>query len=173
MEGYARGEAEEILEGLEEKSLDELEVLFRDGVSPGYSDVSGETAGRFLKWNPANPWMVDFLVDLLFDSVFGRWTGKEFFFSFEGGDRERGRGVNLFNNGFYPRRFLFDTYITEARLDGEPSLCLDYRPHRSLMSRLVDYVKRIEPGVVLGRMYYNYPWERDSFLGYFSLCRLR
>ncbi|MEF8873593.1 MAG: hypothetical protein V5A88_02855 [Candidatus Thermoplasmatota archaeon] len=170
MDGYTEEEAEEILSDLDKKSLSELESLFKKGNIPSYDDVEGETLGKFIGWNEENPRLVNFFVKLLFESPIGRWTGKEFSESFE--DEERGSGINLFQNMLFPQRFPFDTYITEANLDGEPSMSLDYRPYYSLMSRLVDYVRLIKPGVVLGRMHYRYPLKKEtSFLGYFSLCK--
>lgn len=170
MEGYTEEEAGRILRNLDRKTNEELENLFRKGDIPTYDDVEGETLGMFIGWNRDNPWMVNFLVKLLFDSPVGRWTGKEFTESFD--SKKRGKGINLFDNYLFPKRFPFDTYITPAELDGEPSMSLDYRPYFSLMSRLVDYVRLIKPGVVLGRMHYRFPFKEDmSFLGYFSLCK--
>ncbi len=172
MRGYMEKEAEEILSELDSRSMKELETLFKEGDVPSYEDVKGETLGRFIGWNEENSWLVDVLVKLLFESPLGRWTGKEFSESFE--EKERGCGMNLFDNMLFPKRFPFDTYVTEANLDSKPSMSLDYRPYLSLMSRLVDYVKLIRPGVVLGRMHYRYPFQKETtFLGFFSLVRYK
>lgn len=164
---------------LKKNDLNGLHSLFSEGVVPSFEEIKGKTAGSFLAWNPANPWFMEFSVRILFDSPVARWTGKEFFSPFgpSAGSRQveekRGRGVNLFKNRILPNRFRFDTYIKKAYSDQKPCLALDYRPYFSLMSGLIDDVRKIEDGVFLGQMYHKFLWEKElQFLGYFALCAL-
>jgi len=145
--------------------------LFHEGGIPPFREFEGETRGSFLAWNPQNSWLQRLSIKLIFDSFFARWTGKKFLTSFKG--EERGRGINLYNNLILLHRFRFDTYIKEAYSDGKPCLALDYGTYPSLMFGLVDDVRKIQDGVLLGQMYYKYPWRKERwFWGYFTLCTL-
>ena len=168
---YSAEEAKSILAKLKNSDLDELHSLFGAGTVPLFEEIRGKTLGVFLAWNPANPWLIKFPVRILFDSPIAHWTGKEFLSHF--GVGKQGRGVNLFRNRILPHRFKFDTYIKKAYSDQKPCLALDYRPYFSLMAGLVDDVRKINDGVLLGQMYYKFPWKRGlQFLGYFALCAL-
>lgn len=172
MKRYSDKEAQIIIDKLREHSLSELHSLFEVGKLPLFEELKGETAGSFLAWNPENPFWIQFFMKFLFDSPFARWTGKKFITPFD--KEERGEGVNLFQNRVLPQRFRFDTYIKKARMDDNSCLALDYRPYFSLMFGLVDDVRKIEDGVVLGQMHYKFPWRKDFwFLGYFLLCALK
>jgi hypothetical protein len=80
--------------------------------------------------------------------------------------------VNLFRNRLWPRRYRLETYIKGAEADHEPCLTLEY-PFPSLMYGLIDDVRKIDDGVLLGQMLYKFPWRKGRlFLGYFLLCAL-
>jgi len=169
MKRYSDKEAQVIIAKLRKHSFIELHLLFKAGKAPSFEELEGETAGSFLAWNPQNPHWIKFFIDLLFNSPFACWTGKKFFTPFD--KEKRGKGVNLFRNRTLPYRFQFDTYIKKAQIDNNFCLALDYRAYPSLMFGLVDDVRKIEDGVFLGQMFYNFPWEKESwFLGYFVLC---
>jgi len=169
---YPRDEAREMITGLNERSAAELDDLFHAGGVPDFADFGGETRGAIPHWEPGTPWWMMAWTGLLFWSPLGRWTGKEFTTPF--GKDKKGQGINLFANHFRPRRYKFDTYLKDqARADGEPCLVLDYRPYVSLMFGLVDEVREIQEGVLLGQMYHKLPWRGDyDFRGYFVLIAL-
>lgn len=84
----------------------------------------------------------------------------------------KGTGVNLFKNKILPQRFRFETYIKESFFDGNPCLTLDYRPYRSLMFGLVDDVRKIEDGILLGQMRFKFSMKDNfTFIGYFALLK--
>lgn len=171
---YSHQEVESIIKRLKESDIKELDSLFSNGGVPLFEEIKGETAGGFLAWNPKNYSLLQFFVKTLFDSPFGRWTGKEFSAPFGEGKTGKGKGVNLFKNRLLPNRFKFDVYIKNAYGDQKSCLTLDYRSHFSLMSGLVDDVRKIEDGVFLGQMYYKFLWKKEpQFLGYFVLCSLK
>jgi len=73
----------------------------------------------------------------------------------------------------FPCLFQFDTYIKNAYVDDKPCLALDYRAYRTLAFGLVDEVRKIRDGQVLGRAYNKFPWKKQMwFIGYFVLCPL-
>lgn len=170
---YPGPRAEQLLRDLEEREEDELDALFEHGETPGPGDCGEETRGRILRWHRGNAsWFVRMMVKLLFESPVGRWTGKEFTRAFS--EDEKGSGVNLFRSRIRPRRFRFGTYIKEAyRHEGE-CLALDYGEYRSLMSGLVDDVRKIDGGLLLGQMHYRALFGSERrFMGYFALCPLQ
>lgn len=169
---YSLEEAKIIIDRLKKHSFEDLLALFKEGKAPLSEEIEGETAGSFLAWNPQNSLLIKFFTKILFNSPFGRWTGKEFSAPFDGG--KRGKGVNLFQSRILSQRFRFDTYIKKARSDSNSCLALDYRLYPSLMSGLVDDLRKIEDGVFLGQMYYKFSMKKElRFLGYFVLCSLK
>lgn len=170
--GYSETEAELLLRDLDGKTMKDLDELFENGETPRFEDCQEETRAELLLWDRKNASrFVRVMVKLLFESPLGRWTGKEFIREFTA-DKE-GTGINLFRNRILPRRFRFDTYIKSAYSDGENCLALDYGNYRSIMSGLVDDVRKIDDGMLLGQMHYKSPLSSEKrFMGYFALCPL-
>jgi hypothetical protein len=160
-----------IIEHLKKSSIDELDTLFNRKTLPIFEELEGETAGAILALNPGNPWWLKCIIKIAFKSPLGWWTGKKFLTSFNEG--KKGYGNNLFKNRYFPCLFQFDTYIKNAYVDDKPCLALDYRAYRTLAFGLVDEVRKIRDGQVLGRAYNKFPWKKQMwFIGYFVLCPL-
>lgn len=161
---------QQMFENLKEKSFEELHLLFRNGALPKFEEFDGETTGQFLAFNPKISSLIKFFMKVLFESHIGRWTGKKFITPFD--TENKGTGANLFKNKILPQRFRFETYIKESFFDGNPCLVLDYKPYRSLMFGLVDDVRKIEDGILLGQMRFKFPMKNNfTFIGYFALLK--
>ena len=168
---YSETGAIAIIEQLKKCSIDDLDTLFNREALPLFEELEGETAGAILALNPENPWWLKYVIKIAFKSPLGRWTGKKFLTSFKEGNK--GHGINLFKSRYFPCLFRFDTYIKNAYVDDKPCLALDYSAYWSLTFGLVDEVRKIRKGLVLGRAYYKFPWKRQMwFVGYFVLCSL-
>ncbi len=168
---YSVNEANVIIEQFKKSSIDELDKLFNSETLPTSEEIEGETAGAILTLNTGNPWWLKCIIKITFKSLLGRWTGKKFLTSFNEG--KKGHGINLFKNRYFPCLFKFDTYIKDSYVDDKPCLALEYRAYRSLTFGLVDEVRKIREGQVLGRAYYKFPWKKQMwFVGYFVLCSL-
>jgi len=168
---YSNEEAKTIMAKLREYSFDDLHPLFKEGKTPFFEEIEGDTAGSFLAWNPETHWWIKLLTRIVFDNPFARWTGKRFITPFD--EEGRGEGVNVFRNRILPYRYQFDTCIKKALLDQNSCLALDYAPFPSPMFGTLDELRRIEDGVFLGQGHHKFPWEKEhSFLVYFVLCAL-
>lgn len=166
---FSRSEAEARIRELQQLPVERLDVLFVAGTAPQFADVEGATAGGWLA-KRRRYWWADLFIKVALDSPWARWSGKGFETPFAEG--QTGRGVNLFTNRFLPRRYRLRTYVGHAVFDTKPCLTLEY-PFGSVMWGLIDDVRQIEPGVLLGRMEFRFPWEKQRrFLGYFALCAL-
>lgn len=159
-----------ILEELKEKKFEELHLLFKKGLPPAFEEFNGETNGQFLALKPGISPLIKFFIKILFESPIGKWTGKKFITPFT--TENKGMGVNLFKNKIFPQRFRFEIYIKKSIFDGNPCLALDYGPYHSLMFNLIDDVRKIEDGILLGQMRFKFPLKKESmFIGYFSLWK--
>jgi hypothetical protein len=168
---YSVSEAIVNIEQLKKYSINDLDTLFNTEALPEFEELEGETTGAILALNPGNPWWLKCAIKIVFKSPLGQWTGKKFITPFN--EEKKGHGINLFKSKYFPRLFKFDTYIKNAYVDDKPCLSLDYRAYLSLTFGLVDEVRRIRDGQVLGRAYYKFPWRREIwFVGYFVLCAL-
>jgi hypothetical protein len=168
---YSETEAIAIIEQFKKSSISDLDTLFKRETLPLFEELEGETAGAILALNPENPWWLTCVIKIAFKSPLGRWTGKKFLTPFN--NEEKGHGINLFKSRYFPSLFKFDTYSKNACVDDKPCLALDYRAYRSLAFGLVDEVRKIRDGLVLGRAYYKFPWKKQMwFVGYFVLCPL-
>ncbi|KHE93908.1 MAG: hypothetical protein K8F52_05140 [Candidatus Scalindua rubra] len=170
---YSETEAMAIMEQLRELSIDDLDTLFNRETLPLPEELEGETTGAILALNPENPLWLKCVIKIAFKSPLGQWTGKKFLTPFNENEVEKGHGINLFKSRYFPQLFKFDTYTKNAYVDDKPCLALDYREYRSLAFGLVDEVRKIREGLVLGRAYYKFPWKKRMwFVGYFALCAL-
>jgi hypothetical protein len=168
---YSETEVMAIIEQFKKSSISDLDTFFKRETLPIFEELKGDTAGAILALNPENPWWLKCIIKIAFKSPLGQWTGKKFLASFNEG--EKGHGINLFKSRYFPQLFKFDTYIKNSYFDEKPCLALDYRAYRSLAFGLVDEVRKIRDGQVLGRAYYKFPWRRQMwFVGYFVLCTL-
>ena len=169
---YSETEAMTIIEQFKKSSIKDLDTLFNSETLPIFEELEGETAGVILALNPGNPWWLTCIIKIVFKSPLGRWTGKKFITPFNEG--KKGHGVNLFKSRYFPSLFPFDTYTKNAYVDDKPCLALDYRAYHLLTCGLVDEVRKIRDGQVLGKAYYKFPWRRQTwFVGYFVLCSLK
>ena len=168
---YSVTKAGVVIEQLRKCSISNLDTLFNVETLPVFEELEGETAGAILALNPGNPRWLMCMIKIVLKSPLGQWTGKKFLGSFDKG--KNGYGINLFKNRYFPCLFKFNTYIKNAYIDDKPCLALDYRSYRSLAFGLVDEVRKIRDGQVLGRACYKFPWKRQMwFVGYFVLCSL-
>jgi hypothetical protein len=168
---YSETEAMAIIEHFKKCSIDDLDTLFNRETLPLFEELEGDTAGAILALNPENPWWLTCVIKVAFRSPLGRWTGKRFITPFN--ESKKGHGINLFKSRYFTHLFKFDTYIKNAYVDDRPCFALDYRAYWSLTFGLVDEVRKIGDGQVLGRAYYKFPWKRQMWLvGYFVLCSL-
>jgi hypothetical protein len=151
-------------ETLQARSFEELHAYFNQGTAPDLQEMTGDTRGAFLAWNPKAFW----LMKLLIRWMFRHWLGKRFFPS-QGTD-QTGNGINLFSDN-PPTRYKFRTYLGQARIDGAPCLCLDYNVPGSLRG-LIDDVRKVAEGLVLGQINYKFSWQSaPTFYLYFTLER--
>jgi hypothetical protein len=150
-------------ENLQDRSFDELEVYFRQGVAPKIQEMPGDTKGVFLAWNPQASWFMKMVVGFMFR----HWLGKRF--HPVGATAETGDGINLFSR--WPlTRYKFHTDLGPARMDGAECLRLDYNVDLSLWG-LVDDVRKIADHLFLGQIYYRFLWRRQAtFYLYFVLA---
>ena len=169
---YSVNEARVIIAQLKKSSIHELDTLFNVETLPTFNELEGKNAGDILALNPKNPFWLQCIIRMVFLSPRGKWTGKEFCTPFN--NEKRGYGINLFKNKMLSRQFTFDTYIKNAYIDNKPCLALDYRQRWLSFFGLVDDVRRIKDGLVLGQAYYKFPWMKKMwFVGYFALCSLK
>jgi hypothetical protein len=151
-------------------SLDELERRFRAGRVPRFQDYAGAMDGAWLH-RERQPWWAAIFVRLALDSPWSRWIGKGFVMPF--GPSQEGAGANLFSNRIAPLRFQFATRVRPSDLDGRPCVSIIY-PRGSLMYGLIDDLREVEDGLLLGYMVYRFPWDRrPRFVGYFGLAHIR
>ncbi len=168
---YSMTEARVVIEQLRKCSISDLDTLFNVETLPVFEELEGETAGAILALNPENPRWLMCMIKIVLKSPLRQWTGKKFLGSFD--MRKNGSGINLFKSKLIPCLFKFDTYIKNAYLDDKPCLVLDYRAYQSLTFGLVDNVRKLKDGIVLGQAYYKFPWRKQMwFVGYFVLCAL-
>ncbi len=168
---YSREQAENILARFSSLGQPELREAFFRGTIFDYEEAEGQTKGAFVAWNVQNPGWIKLVVAFFFQSRYGRWTGKVFLRPFSANGK--GFGINVFDSRLRPRRYRFDTYQKPAYQDGKPCIALDYRAYFSIMFGLFDDLRKVEPGVFLGQMWYKFPWsQRPMLLGYFVLCAL-
>ena len=168
---YSETEAIAIIEQFKKSPSSDLDTLFNTEALPIFEELEGGTTGVILALNPENPWWLKCVIKIIFKSPLGQWTGKKFITPFDEG--KKGHGVNLFKSRYFPQLFRFDTYVKNTYVDDKPCLALDYRSYHSLTFGLVDEVRKIKEGLLLGRAYYKFPWRRQTwFVGYFVLCSL-
>jgi len=166
---HSNEEAKTIMARFREYSFDDLHPLFKEGKTPLFKEIEGDTTGAFLAWNPKTSWLMKFLTMIGFDNPFARWLGKRFITTFNG--ERTGKGVNLYKNRILSCRFQFDTSIEKALLDTNSCLVLDYAAFPSPMFGTRDELRKIEDGIFLGQGHHKFPWEKEySFLVYFVLC---
>lgn len=170
---YTQEQADAIIKRLMPHTVGDLDGLYADAVVPAFEEVQGRTAGAWLAKAPKNYWWSNAFIKVFLNSPWARWSGKGFFTPFgqmESGDW--GRGANLFRNRFRPIRYKLDTFVKKAEADDNPCLTLRY-PFGSVMYGLIDDVRKIENGVLLGQMHFKFFWRKDRvFIGYFVLCVL-
>ena len=168
---YSVDETRVIIAQFKKNSIHKLDKLFNVETLPIFNELEGKTAGAILALNPKNPFWLQCIIHLTFLSPLGNWTGKEFLTPFS--KDKKGYGMNLFKNKILNRLFPFDTYIKNAYVDNKPCLALDYRQRTLSFIGLVDDVRKIKDGLVLGQAYYQVPWKKQMwFVGYFILCSL-
>jgi hypothetical protein len=168
---YSPEESRAVHARLQALTLRDLDELFRSGEVPRFEEVQGETSGAWLAKPPQDYWWARWFIRIFLASPWARWTGKAFLTPFD--QHTRGRGANVFANKVRPVRYRLETFIKKAEVDERNCLTLRYR-FGSIMYGLIDDVRRIEDGVLLGQMHYRFPWQRRrTFIGYFSLCVLR
>ncbi|HEY6271769.1 MAG TPA: hypothetical protein VIX19_07225 [Terriglobales bacterium] len=151
-------------DNLQARSFEELHPYFREGTAPSLDEMTGDARGVFLAWNPEASWLMKVFVRWMFR----RWLGKRFF-PVQTADPS-GHGINLFSDD-PTTRYAFQTYLGTARMDGAACLILDYNVQGSLRG-LVDDVKKVAEGLVLGQINYKFFWQHaPTFYLYFTLER--
>ncbi len=162
--------AKSIITKYQPYSLEQLDLLFKEGEVPVFSEIVGRTAGGWLARSQQDYWWVNAFIKIFLASPWARWTGKGFFTLFD--QQQEGKGANLFDNRIGKIRYPLKTYIKKAEVDENLCLTLEY-PFGSIMYGLIDDLRKINQGVFLGQMHYRFPWQKNRlFIGYFLLCAL-
>ncbi len=165
-------DAEAIIAKLKTESFEDLRSLFKEGTPPSFYGTEGDTTGSLLAWDPEIPWWVKLPSVILFESPLARWAGKRYITPFD--EVKRGKGINLFQNRFLPRRFRFVTSIQKALADQKPCLVLDYIYLPLSLFSTRDEIREIDDGAFLGHGYLKLPWDKERYLlRYFAICALK
>lgn len=148
--------------------LDEIARRFEAGQVPAFERFAGPTSGAWLH-RETHPWWAAAFVRVALDNPWARWSGKGFVLPFD--ETHSGAGINLFDNRVLPLRFQFETRIRNADHDGKPCAAIIY-PRGSLMRGLIDDLREIGEGTLLGHMVYRFPGRSTPHVvGYFALVR--
>ena len=75
---YSVSEVLVIIEELKKCSNNDLDNLFNTEALPKFEELKGETAGSILGLNPENPYWLKCVIEIVFKSPLGQWTGKKF-----------------------------------------------------------------------------------------------
>lgn len=139
------------LDSLAERSLDELDSLYRAAVvSSSLHAADGELVGRMLAASG---------VPKPLAAALKRWAGSPAFVwegkTFRATSEIRGVGHNrVFVPGVLGRQnlFPFDTLFGPSAIDGRPSLILDYdlAANPGYIRRIHDEIREVSPGLFLG-----------------------
>jgi len=168
---YSLEDAQRVIAKFKKYSFDDFHKLFREGRAPSFDKIEGDTFGSFLALNPKAGWWRKAALAIAFDNPLARWTGKRFITPFA--EEKKGKGINLFRNRIFPRRFRIDTYIKNSLFDQNPCLTVLYPHFPSSIFGLRDELRRIDDGVFLGQGHHKLPWGKQySLQGYFVLCAL-
>jgi hypothetical protein len=169
---YSRQDAQAILAKFQEYSFDALHSMFKEGKAPTFEEIEGDTAGSVVVWNPKTPRWRRFFLRISLDNLLAHWAGKRFMSTFDQG--KRGRAKLLFRSRFMSSAISFDTYIKKALFDQAPCLAADYCHFPVSVIGMVDDLRRIDDGILLGQNYHKLPWDKEhTFAFYFVLCALK
>ena len=154
------------LDRLLSRSTPELETLYRSATTPRLPDVAGDLRGRMLAWSmlSTRPRLAGALRAFASARSFP-WCGK----SFTPG-AQRGEGINrIFSDR--ARLFRFETSIAKSRAGDFDALQLDYDlpGNPSIIRRIKEEIRELEPGLWLGQAYLQTP-SRDLLWLYFGLA---
>jgi len=164
-------DAQTIIARFREYSFDELHPLFKEGKTPLFEEIEGDTVGSFLALNPKTGLWRKLGLRIFFDNPVARWKGKRFITRFD--EQKRGKGINLFRNRIVPQRFPIELYVSKSLFDQNPCLSIAYPRFPSRLFGLIDELRRIDNGVFLGQGHHKPPWGKEySLQGYFVLCAL-
>jgi hypothetical protein len=126
----------------------ELTQLFRTLDAPAVGEMDGEFAPVLLQqWHPLWDQPAQWLMNTAWLPL--HWTGK----AFHPVSATEGRGYNMFRvAGRTLRTLPMHTVVAPSALDGRPSYQLVYAAFHSPLGyiRVVDELRRLEPGVYLG-----------------------
>jgi len=168
---YSFQDAEAIIAKFREHSFDDLHTIFREGKTPSFNEIEGDTAGSFLALNPRAGWWRKAALAIAFDNPLARWTGKRFITTFDGD--KGGEGTNLFASRVFSQRFGINTFIEKSLFDNSPCLAVTYPHFPSSFVGLRDELRKIDDGILLGQGHHRLPWSKGySLQGYFILCAL-
>lgn len=135
------------LDALAEMSFEVLEALYREAPEPQFLDaLEGRPLGRMLAVR-----RLAFLAGPL--RRFARsanfpWGGK----TFARDTAQEGRGINRIRLGGRHQLFGFITRIEPSRIDGRPTIILDYeqRQNPGFIQAIHDEIREVSPGLWLG-----------------------
>ncbi|HEU0030867.1 MAG TPA: hypothetical protein VFQ53_09540 [Kofleriaceae bacterium] len=139
------------LDTLAERSLDELDALYRAGaVSSSMHAADGQLVGRMLAIRGVPAALRGPLQRFAASRSFV-WEGK----TFQAASDTRGVGHNrVFVPGVFGRQnlFPFETSFGASAIDGKPTLVLDYDldVNPGYIRRIHDEIREISPGLFLG-----------------------
>ena len=166
---FSKNQAKEIAAKICAKPSRELDILFANGSMPSFKELQGDTYGSW-PGREKYTWWARVFIWFALDSVWARWDGKRFVEPWDSG--KRGKGVNVFRNILRPYRHSFATYEKQAFADTRPAIALEY-PFGSLMWGMIDDVRKIEPGIFLGQVWFRFPLQKKyAYMGYFLLCKI-
>lgn len=127
----------------------QLRDLYLHGDTPSdLATLDGDPAGRMLAVRGLGAGRAAELVRRFAGAEFFPWEGK----SFEAESADRGLGVNRLRLGGRYKLFEFHTFYGESRLDGDPTIVLDYElPENPWFIRAIhDEIREVDDGLFLG-----------------------
>ena len=140
------------LDDLARRPAAELEALYREGHVPDALDaVDGPLRGRMLAVVRLDRGPIARALRRFSGSRSFVWAGK----TFHAERRDAGRGINRVVGGSVLGRqdlFPFHTSFAPSRLDGGPSIVLDYDlpENPPYIRRIHDEIREVSPGIYLG-----------------------
>lgn len=138
------------LDDLAAMTCDQLETLYRDGGLPSdFATISGKPKGRMLAIRHTDQTPVFDVVRLLASLGVFPWDGK----TFKATGKLQGEGINRVKL-LMPMidLFRFETRIENSKLDGQPTVILDYEQPGNpwFVAKIHDEIREVSPGVYLG-----------------------
>ncbi len=163
-----RGASATTLDALALLDSEALESMFSVAAPVTLDELQGHPRGRALAQPHIKaPWLVGVLRSARASSLFP-WEGKSF--HVRAGEKD-GVGINRVRLGVHTGLFPFRTREAASVVDGGPCVAIDYDvPTNPAVARpIYDEVRRIHPGLYLGRGMGRRPGREPKLLIWFAL----